>query len=193
MAPSAIHPQEQKRAVTSTRVRANGITKIKAAKPKMNKTAEDLVKPMERLAVEKTADSSTTETANTKVESKDTDMNEVCNDVFSNLRGHFQKLDTVKPEVARSNITITAVENKLSKKKIIDQDEDAAYNMIKAYFCSMSSGGKKGGANKWSFLMLCQESMVGRNVSSTTMDELSVENKHICNIFWRHVSEKLAA
>ncbi|TGO59493.1 hypothetical protein BOTNAR_0161g00040 [Botryotinia narcissicola] len=136
MAPSAIHPQEeQKRAVTSTRVRANGTTKNKAAKPKINITAEDLVKPMEGLVVEKTIDSSTTtETANTKVESKDTDMNEVYNDVFSNLRGHFQKPDTVKPDIAKSDATITAAENKLSKKKIIDQGEDAAYNMIKPIF-----------------------------------------------------------
>ncbi|KAF7950691.1 uncharacterized protein EAE97_002243 [Botrytis byssoidea] len=154
MAPSAIHPQEeQKRAVTSTRVRANGITINKAAKPRTNTTAEDPVKPMEKLAVEKTVDSSTTQTANTKVESKDTDMNEVYNDVFSNLRGHFQKPDTVKPDMAKSDVTITAAENKLSKKKIIDQDEDAAYNMIKAHFRSMGSGGKKGGANNWSFLI----------------------------------------
>ncbi|KAF7895971.1 hypothetical protein EAF00_005986 [Botryotinia globosa] len=154
MTPSANHPQEeQKRAVTSARVRTNGITKNKAAKPRTNTTAEDLVKPMEGLVVEKTVDSSTTTGANTKVESKDTDMNEVYNDVFSNLRGHFQKPDTVKPDIAKSDVTITAVENKLPKKKIIDQDEDAAYNMIKAHFRSMGSGGKKGRANKWSFLM----------------------------------------
>ncbi|TGO23767.1 hypothetical protein BPAE_0122g00230 [Botrytis paeoniae] len=120
----------------------------------MNKTTEDLVRPMEGLVLEKTVDSSsTTETTNAKVESKDTDMNTVYNDVFSNLRGHFQKPEIVKPDVAKSDITTTAVENKLSKKKIIDQDEDAAYNMIKAHLRSMSSGGKKGCANKWSFLI----------------------------------------
>ncbi|KAF7884751.1 uncharacterized protein EAF02_005087 [Botrytis sinoallii] len=154
MAPSAIDTrEEQKRSATSARVRANGITKNATTKPKMNETAEDLVKPMEGLAVEKTVDPPTTETTNTKVELKDTDMNEVYNDVFSNLRGHFQTPDTVKSDVTKSDITTTVVENKLPKNKIIDEDEEEAYNMIKAHFRSMSSGGKRGGANKWSFLI----------------------------------------
>ncbi|TGO48798.1 hypothetical protein BCON_0229g00100 [Botryotinia convoluta] len=154
MAPSAINSrEEQKRTVTSARLQTNGITKNTATKPKMNKTTEDLVRPMEGLVLEKTVDSSvTTETANNKVESKDTDMNTVYNDVFSNLRGHFQKADIVKSDVAKSYITKTVVKNEAAK-KIIDQDEDAAYNMIKAHFRSMGSGGKKGRANKWSFLI----------------------------------------
>ncbi|KAF7951818.1 hypothetical protein EAE96_007116 [Botrytis aclada] len=153
MAPSAIDPrEEQKRIVTSARVRTNGITKNVATKAMMNKPLEDLVKPMEGLVLEKTIDSSATiESTNAKVESKDTDMNTVYNDVFSNLRGHFQKPDIVKPDV-KSNITTTIAENKPAK-RIIDQDEDAAYGMIRAHFCSMGSGGKKGGANKWSFLI----------------------------------------
>ncbi|KAF7886618.1 uncharacterized protein EAF01_011296 [Botrytis porri] len=155
MAPSAIDPrEEQKRTVMSARIRTNGITKNTATKPKMNKATEDLVRPMEGLVLEKTVDSSsTTETMNVTVESKDTDMNTVYNEVFSNLRGHFQKPDIVKPDVGKSDITKTVVENKVPKKKIIDQDEDAAYDMIKAHFRSMGSGGKKGGANKWSFLI----------------------------------------
>ncbi|KAF7936376.1 uncharacterized protein EAE98_002595 [Botrytis deweyae] len=154
MAPSAIDTrEEQKRSATSARVRTNGITKNTATKPKMNETAEDLVKTMEGLTVERTVDSPTTETTNTKVELKDTDMNEIYNDVFSNLRGHFQKPDTVKSDVAESDITTTVVENKLPKKKIIDEDEEEAYNMIKAHFRSMSSGGKRGAANKWGFLI----------------------------------------
>ncbi|TEY40378.1 hypothetical protein BOTCAL_0434g00020 [Botryotinia calthae] len=128
MAPSAVDPrEEQKRTVTSARVRTNGIAKTTETKPKMNKAAEDLVKPMEGLVLEKTVNSSATiETTNTKAELKDTDMNAVGNDVSSNLRCHFQKADIVKPNV-KPNVTTTATENKLAK-KIIDQDkeEDAA-------------------------------------------------------------------
>ncbi|KAM0128472.1 hypothetical protein ACHAP3_008323 [Botrytis cinerea] len=152
---SAIDPrEEQKRTVTSARVRTNSITKTTATKPKINKAAEDLVRPMEGLVLEKTVNSSATiETTNTKAELKEKGMNAVGNDVSSNLRSHFQKADIIKPDV-KSNFTTTAAENELAK-KITDQDEDedAAYNMIKAHFRSMSSGGKKGGAGKWSFLI----------------------------------------
>ncbi|KAF5867622.1 uncharacterized protein Bfra_010597 [Botrytis fragariae] len=169
MAPSAIDPrEEQKRNVTSARVRTNGITKNTATKPKMNKTTEDLVRPIEGLVIEKTANSSSTiETTNT-----------VYNDVFSNLRGHFQKADIVKSDVAKSDVaksgsTTTAVKNKLAK-KIIDQDEDAAYNMIKAHFSSMSSGGK-GRANKWSFLIQLSEAITYTNITSS---QIKASNTH---------------
>lgn len=70
MAPSAIDPRDKyKRTVKSARVRTNGITKTTVTKPKMNKAAEDLVRPTEELLLEKTVNSSATmETRNTKAD-----------------------------------------------------------------------------------------------------------------------------
>ncbi|KAF7868604.1 hypothetical protein EAF04_005135 [Stromatinia cepivora] len=161
MAPSMPASQEKKKAVTDGRVErkiTNGITKYTTTKPKKDKVTEELVEPMKGLELEKSAVLPKTPKAVSK-ESNDQDTNKVDEDVFSNLHGHFQKAevgktDVAKTDVAKSDTKNAAVEKAKPVKKPAGAEDDSAYEMIKAHFRSIGSkGGKKGGSDKWGFLL----------------------------------------